>query len=313
VVSYVPFEQLDAALDSLGRIAAQLPPSARAQLDLFVGAEGEAKPDLALVADKLAAAGPADPRIERICFALVSRSPEVEFHTFLPKDGGWEEERMLRGFHPAIGERLELWRMRNFHIERVDCDEDLYLFHARARANEKDERFFAVAEVREIHPIRDADGRLVSMPAVEHAILKAFHAIREQQALRDSRRRLHWNRLTVFVVPPLLARREELLEIARRLNPSARHLGIEKIALRTFLHEDASQVPRDTVVSLSDLTGHRLEVAVNEPHAEPLHALDDYALKLVRARQRQTTYVYEIVKMLAPAEPSAGFPAGAFH
>ncbi|MGI5862005.1 MAG: carboxyl transferase domain-containing protein [Myxococcales bacterium] len=313
VVGYVAAEQLEKALASLHRITAQLPAGARAQIDIFVGSDAEKNPDAKLLASALAAAGHADPRIERISFVLANRSPTVGFYTILPRDERWEEDRMLRGFHPAIGERLELWRMRNFHVERVSRDEDLYLFYARARQNEKDERFFVVAEVRALHPVRDSSGRLVALPAFEHALLQAFDAIREQQLKRDARRRLHWNRVTVFLVPPLLARREEVLEIVRRLHPSARHLGIEKIAVRAFLHEEPSQVPRDSVLSLSDRTGHRLEITVSEPHSEPLRALDDYSLKLVRARQRGTTYVYEIVKMLAPAEASAGFPAGEFE
>jgi acetyl-CoA carboxylase carboxyltransferase component/biotin carboxyl carrier protein len=313
VVGYVRLEQLEETLAGLGRILAQLPEGERAQLDLLVGSPGNANPEPAQLAEKLIASGPADPRIERLSFVLACHGPTVDFATFLPRADRWEEDVLLRGMHPAVGERLELWRMCDFDVERVSSDEDLYLFHARAKQNPKDERFFVVAEVRQVHPVRDASGRLLAVPEIEHALLEAFHALRAQQLRRDARRRLQWNRVSVFVVPPLLARRDEILEVGRRLHPSARSLGIEKIALRVFLHEEASQLPRDTVVSLSDRTGHRLELALSEPHAQPLRVLDDYALKLVRARQRHTTYVYEIVKMLAPAEPTADFPAGSFE
>ena len=46
---------------------------------------------------------------------------------------------------------------------------------------------------------------------------------------------------------------------------------------------------------------------------KPLRILDDYSLKLIRARERRITYVYEIVKMLAPQEPSSDFPRGEFE
>jgi acetyl-CoA carboxylase carboxyltransferase component len=67
------------------------------------------------------------------------------------------------------------------------------------------------------------------------------------------------------------------------------------------------------VVSLADRTGHRLEITLSEPHDEPLRALDDYNLKLILARQKRLTYVYEIVKMLAPAEATPDFPSGEFE
>ena len=69
--------------------------------------------------------------------------------------------------HPMIGKRLELWRLRNFYLKRLPSVEDVYLFHGVARDNPKDERLFALAEVRDVTPIRDGDGRLVQLPHLE--------------------------------------------------------------------------------------------------------------------------------------------------
>ena len=45
-----------------------------------------------------------------------------------------------------------------FSLERLPSAEDVYLFHGVARANPKDERLFALAEVRDLTPVRDEDG-----------------------------------------------------------------------------------------------------------------------------------------------------------
>ncbi len=311
VAAYTDLIDVDAALHSMAQVAGQLP--VPVQMDLYVGVPRapDEEADAALIARKLSPL-PAG-HVSRVCVTFIHPGRQLQMYTLLASEKTWAEDESLRGFHPATGERLELWRMRNFNIKRVATSEDLYLFHAKARQNERDERLFAVGEVRELHPLRDGTGHLVAIPEMEHALLEALQAIREQQARRDARRRLHWNRVTLFLRAPLMARREELLNIARRLEPSWLQLGLEKIAVRVFLQEDASQPPRDTVVSLSDRTGHRLEIALSEPHEEALRGLDDYNLKLIRARQKRLTYVYEIVKMLAPAEASADFPGGEFE
>ena len=54
-----------------------------------------------------------------------------------------------------MAERLHLWRLKNFNVERLPSVEDVYLLHAVANDNPKDERLFAVAEVRDLTPVRD--------------------------------------------------------------------------------------------------------------------------------------------------------------
>jgi len=311
--AFAPDGGLDAVLADLRELASQLPPESRPCVELFVERPApDDDEDAATLGAALCGSGLA-PRVSRVCAVLVPAAGRLRYRTFASDSALFSEETTLRGLHPAIAERLELWRLRNFHVRRVATSENLYLFHAKARQNERDERLFALAEVRDLHPVREASGRLLAVPELENAILQAFHAIREQQARRDARRRLHWNRVTVFVRPALLARRHEMFAIARRLLHAAVGVGLEKTSLRVRLHEDASQVPRDTVVSFSDRSGQRLEMTLAAPHVEPLRALDDYTLQLVRARQRRIAYVYEIVKMLAPPEPTADFPAGDFE
>ena len=67
----------------------------------------------------------------------------MQHFTYRPSGNAYEEEKLYRGIHPMMGERLHLWRLSNFKIERLPSVEDVYLLHAVARENPKDERLFA--------------------------------------------------------------------------------------------------------------------------------------------------------------------------
>ena len=90
---------------------------------------------------------------------------EMQHFTYEPSEDGYEEVELFRGVHPMMGERLHLWRLKNFKIERLPSMEDVYLLHAVANENPKDERLFAVAEVRDLTPVRDKWGRIVQLPS----------------------------------------------------------------------------------------------------------------------------------------------------
>ena len=52
---------------------------------------------------------------------------------------------------------------------------------------------------------------------------------------RDPRRRLQWNRITLFVEPALVVGPEVATDLANRLAPATRRLGLEKVVLRLNL------------------------------------------------------------------------------
>ena len=74
---------------------------------------------------------------------------------------------------------------------------------ASGRSNPKDERLFALAEVRELTIVRDENGRVVSLPELEHMLAEALEALRRFQARRSPRERLLWNRVRLNVWPPI--------------------------------------------------------------------------------------------------------------
>ncbi len=127
---------------------------------------------------------------------------------------------MLRGLHPMMSHRLHLWRLREFELERLPAAEDVYLFHGVARANAKDERLFALAEVRDLTPVRDADGRVAALPELERVLVEALEGIRRFQAHRRPSKRLQWNRILLHVWPVIDLSPEDIQPLIARLAPA---------------------------------------------------------------------------------------------
>ena len=64
--------------------------------------------------------------------------------------GGVAEDRMIRDMHPLTGQRLNLWRLKNFDGTRLPAAAGTYLFHVVAKDNPADERLMALAVVRDV-------------------------------------------------------------------------------------------------------------------------------------------------------------------
>ena len=79
-------------------------------------------------------------------------------------DGGVVEDDLVRGVHPMVGRRLDLWRLRDFHVTRIDAPEDVLLYECVARENPADRRLVALAQVRQLAVVRDEEGRVTGAP-----------------------------------------------------------------------------------------------------------------------------------------------------
>ena len=209
-----------------------------------------------------------------------------------------EEERVIRGIHPLIGQRLDLWRLKNFEGTRLPSTEDTYLFHCVARGNPSDERLVAFAEIRDVTPLRDASGHVVAFPAVERTLGACLESIRSSQAERGTQRRLDANRILLYVWPPIDVALEELSGVARATAPMTVGAGLEEIMMLARLRDRPDAVPREVALLFSYRPGAGVGVTVTEPPTEPLAPLDEYTQKVRRARARGSVYPYEIVPLL---------------
>lgn len=239
----------------------------------------------------------------------------MQHFTYRPGPTGYEEETVLRGIHPMMAARLHLGRLSNFHIERLPSVEDVYALHAVGRDNPKDERLIVCAEVRDVTAVRDESGRVVQLPHLERMLTEAVASIRLFQSRRPANRRLHWNRILLYVWQPLNLDREELEGLVRRLAPETEGLGLEQIAVRVRIASPATGELRDMIVRFSSPAGHGILITYRPAGAlQPVRPMPEYDQKVVRMRQRGFIYPYEIVRMLTP-EPEytrAEFPPGDF-
>jgi acetyl/propionyl-CoA carboxylase alpha subunit/acetyl-CoA carboxylase carboxyltransferase component len=245
--------------------------------------------------------------------AVTAASGLTQYFTFRPGPSGFREQKLYRGVHPMVAKRLELWRLRNFYVNRLPSVEDIYLFHGVARDNPKDERLFALAEVRDVTAIRDGGGRLVELPHLRRMLMESLTAIRREQMRRSPGERLQWNRVLLYIRPPLRMPSVELEQVARRIGSEAEGLGLQKVVVRANMPDEAG-VLRDTVLRVAVGGVQAMALQFRATSDEPIRPLTDYAQKVVRMRQRGLTYPYELIRMLTPPAEAAqaDLPPGEF-
>ena len=239
----------------------------------------------------------------------------IHYFTFEAGDEGYVEHEVHRGIHPMLAERLELWRLRNFKTRQLRARDDIYLFHAVARDNPKDERLFAFVEVRDLTAVRDEAGQIVQLPHLERVYSEALAGIRDFQARRSARQRLHWNRVVLYVWPEAGLSLRDVARVSKRLAPLAKGLGLEKAVVRIRLPEPEPRTTRDAVIHISNRVGTGMHLRIDELSEQPVRPLSAYAQKVVRMRKMGLVYPYEIIRMLTPdkGREEAEFPAGSFQ
>ena len=296
-------DDLETALRALAAAARELPSGERVLADLYVR-EGE---DLGALLEAADLPG----NVARAAF-VVTPSEEVDVVTFFRSDGGWAENTDLRGMHPMMAARMDFWRLSNFELERLPSAPEVHLFRAVARENPRDERLVALAEVRDLSPVRDETGTITAIPQLERTVRQAFESMRSVQSGLRPRERMLWNRLLLYVWPVMDFGPEDAGAIIERFTRITAELGIEMVMVRGRVMEGG--VERERVLRLFNPAGRGVTVEVTGPPTDPLQPLDEGAQRIVSARRRGTLHPAEIVKILAPqrAERGAPIPAGEF-
>ncbi len=227
-------------------------------------------------------------------------------------DGSFTEEPLFRNLHPMLAERLEIWRLANFALERRPSPEDVYLFDGIAHDNPRDHRLFALAEIRALIPAHDPTTGEVTYPQLERMGLLAMAAMRSELTRYTPRDRPVANRLVLDVHAPWTLAPEESDALARRFAPLAARVGLEKVVLKVRI-PDESQTGglRQAALHIEDV-GHGL--IVHEEHAgdQPIRPLGAYQQKVLTAARFGSPYPYEIVRLFTQHPPGPGLPADSF-
>ncbi|GAB3495722.1 ATP-binding protein [Flexivirga lutea] len=240
--------------------------------------------------------------VRRISFAVCPAAPHaVDYFTFRPADAGWVEDDLVRGMHPMVGRRLNLWRLREFDVTRLEAPEDVLLLDCVARSNPADRRLVALAQVRQLAVVRDEDGNVVALPHAERAVENCLEAIRRVRASHGGGRTpLDVNHVWVTVWPPVEADIAHLAALQSKITPLTEGAGIEEVLAQGRV-ESPDGTPTQIAIRFHATPGAGVAADVIEPPTEPLAPLDDYAAKVLRARRRGLVYPYELEPTLAGA------------
>ncbi len=228
----------------------------------------------------------------------------VHHLTFRFADEGMVEDSFLQGMHPMMAERLQLWRLSNFALEHLPSAPGIHLFRCVAHDNTSDERLFAIAEVRDLTPVHDADGRLVGLPELERTLVDALESIRRVQAPRPLGQRLWWNRVVLQLWPTLTLDLEEAADVARRIAPATVGLGLEEVHVLCQRPDRTTGATRPRALRFTNTTDMGFVLHETAPPTTPLAPLDEYTRKVVQSRRRGTIYPYELIRTLVA--PQAG-------
>ncbi|HEY3006183.1 MAG TPA: biotin carboxylase N-terminal domain-containing protein, partial [Kribbellaceae bacterium] len=224
---------------------------------------------------------------------------QVSYFAFRTGPDGIFEDDNVRGVHPMVGRRLNLWRLRDFRINRLEAPEDVLLYHCVARDNAADERLVALAQVRQFAVVRDEEGQVTSLPHVERAIANCLEAIRRARTARGAAgAKLEMNHVWVTIWPVIDARVAELTALHRNIAPLTVGAGIEEVLVQGRV-TDSNRAPFPVAGRFYHQPGAGVVTAVERPPTTRLKPLDDYAQKVVRARRRNTVYPYEVAGMVA--------------
>ncbi|MDQ1292376.1 MAG: hypothetical protein QG608_254 [Actinomycetota bacterium] len=304
VSTLAPMERLGEALDTVAQVAQSTGrPTDQIVVDLYLD-----WPDAPRSAEKAAEELGArlsqmslPDRLRRITVASVgsgdSGGDAVRHVTFRPSGTALAEDTLLRDLHPMVGLRLDLWRLENFDLTRLESSPDALLFLAVARQNPDDRRLIALAQIRELTVVRDAEGEVTSLPQAERAIAACTDAVRRARATVRSGSRLDLNHVWLHVWPLVDTPVAELTALRESLAPLTVGAGIhEVVATGCVAGPDGAQVPAS--VRFTHVPGAGVVAALGEPPSEPLAVLDGYEQKVLRSRRRNTLYPYELMTML---------------
>jgi acetyl/propionyl-CoA carboxylase alpha subunit/acetyl-CoA carboxylase carboxyltransferase component len=294
-------EELGDLLGTVAGFLGELEEGTGSVVDLYLTGREPADADAlaAEVEERIAAAGLPE-SLRRLAVSVAYPRGATAQFTFRQEGGRLTEERVVRGLHPMIARRLRFWRLSTFAVQRVpSADEDTYLFHCSVPERPADERFVALAEVRDLTPLRTSDGALVALPEVEHMLAGCLEGIRRSQVVRPARGRPEANRVLLYIWPTVEVPLHELTATAGRLAPMTVGLGLEEVLLCFNVPGGLDGGTQEMALRLSHQPGAGVSVRLTDAPAEPLPPVDDYAGRVLAARRRGTVYPYELTRLLA--------------
>ncbi len=301
VAAAVSFDALDAALTGIIDIARE---TSAVAADVYIGWEGQPadSEEMAAALQRVLDMHAVPHQVHRITATVAGSGGAVMHHhfTFRRAAAGMAEDRLIRGLHPYIAQRMQMERLRKFDLTRLPSsdDEEIYLFRCVAKENPADDRLVAFAQVRDLEPLREHDGRLLALPTAENTIATCLDSLRRAQQQRPRNKRFNTNRIVMYVWPPIEMTQDEQDMLGAHVLPTTTGAGLEEVLIVARRRDPETRELTKVAWRISfDPTG-AAEVTVGAPPEGPVEPLDDYRLKVLRASSRNTVYPYELTDHL---------------
>jgi acetyl-CoA carboxylase carboxyltransferase component len=300
VSAAVGFEELGGALRGLAELAKD---EDAVDADIYLAWENQPEDFEAMAAalHEVLNAHTLPEQVRRITATVAGSGNAVMHHhfTFRSAGTGMAEDRLIRGLHPHIAQRMQMERLSGFDLTRLpSSDEEVYLFQCVARDNPSDDRLVAFAQVRDLTALRDEDGRLAALPTAEYTVDACLDSIRRAQSLRPSKKRFNTNRIVVYVWPPSQITRAELETLVERMLPTAAGAGLEEILFIARQRDPKTGELAKVAVRVAFDSAGGARLSIGEPSDEPVEPVDGYRQKVLRASSRNTVYPYELTGLL---------------
>jgi acetyl/propionyl-CoA carboxylase alpha subunit/acetyl-CoA carboxylase carboxyltransferase component len=227
---------------------------------------------------------------------------QLQRFTFRPGAHGEQairEDMLVRGLHPMVGRRLDLWRLREFQISRLQAPDYVMLYRCVAPDNPSDVRLVALAQVRELTVLRDAAGNVTGLPEVERAVASCLDAIRRARAADPAGTPLDMNHVWIRVWA-VMEDPEGLIGIRTAVAHLVTGTWVEEVVVqgRIMRPDHPEDIPREVCGRFFYRPGSGVVAELSGPPAERLKPIDDYAQKVVRMRRRGLVYPYEVIGLL---------------
>ena len=252
-------------------------------------------------------------RVGKITLAWFAPGRPQFFRTWVKNKKGWEEHRLARGFSPLEFRELRVARLQNFNNNILYRSSTVTLLESTAKDNPKEKRLFALASFSDPKPVWNKDRSIDRMIMFENAFMDAVFAMRAVQA--KYRFRLQWNRIILHNRSVQGLDLNQLREYGQKIMPQTRDLGLEKMVVYTRRKVGSSKRVEEIELMISNISQEKFTMEGRKPKTTPLVPYDDYTSKIVRARQRNMVYPYELIKMITVSgfPLYEGFPRGEFE
>ena len=235
-----------------------------------------------------------------IALGLFSKEKTQRFRTYV-WNKGLEEAEALKGFSTLQFRELRVGRLENFSTKLLYENEGVFLLEATDKKNPKDIRLIGFADISEIEPEVDKNDDIKRLVMLETHLLEAVFVMRAAQT--KYRFRLQWNRLIMHNRALMGIKTKQLEKYGQKLTEWTQDLGVEKLIVYTRRKRWSENIIRELEICFLTVTQDQYSMRVRTPSGDPLKGQDNYVSKVIKSRQRNTVYPYEIIKMLT----SAGF------